>query len=155
MKLYLVRHAEAKQKEIDPEKSLSERGISEITKVGSFISKNTFIQPNIIYHSGKTRTRQTAEILGEYLNPQNGVNKAEGLKSLDSPKIWRDKLLEKDEDIMLVSHLPYLTRLTGLLLCKDENKKIINFKNAEIVYLGKDKFSDWSVKWIIIPEILR
>ncbi len=37
MKLYLVQHAKAAPKEIDPERALTERGRQELRKVAAFI----------------------------------------------------------------------------------------------------------------------
>jgi len=67
MNLYLVQHAEAKRKEEDPERPLSEKGRVDIRKVAVYIAGHINIKVSAIIHSGKTRARQTAEALAEYL----------------------------------------------------------------------------------------
>ena len=154
MKLYLVQHAEAKQKEEDPERSLSEKGWADIRKVAAFIAAHTRIKVSSIFHSGKTRTRQTAEVLAEYLNPVNSVGHAEGLQPLDDPSTWVGRLAEAKEDVLLVGHLPHLSKLSAHLLCHDQDKKVIDFEMAGVVCLGKDESGTWSIHWMVIPQIL-
>lgn len=158
MKLYLVQHAEAKKKEEDKERSLSEKGIKNIKKVASFITENIKIKPSKIFHSGKTRARQTAEVLAKYLNPTNGISEAKGLAPLDDPSIWAERIAEIKEikeEIMLVGHLPHLSKLSSLLLCQHENKNIINIQMGGIVCLQRDELANWSVDWIVTPGILK
>ncbi|MBW2038050.1 MAG: phosphohistidine phosphatase SixA [Deltaproteobacteria bacterium] len=154
MNLYLVQHAEPKREEEDPQKPLSEKGWSDIGKVAAFIVEHTNIQVISIMHSGKTRARQTAEALAEHLNPPEGVKEAEGLESLADPSRWAQRLAETKEDIMLVGHLPHLSKLSAHLLCQDENKRIVNFQMGGIVCLGRDESGIWSVRWMVIPQIL-
>ncbi|MEE9594620.1 MAG: phosphohistidine phosphatase SixA, partial [Candidatus Hydrothermarchaeales archaeon] len=107
--LYLVQHGEPKREEEDSDRPLSETGWSEIRKVAAFIAETVNIPVSTIFHSGKTRARQTAEALAKYLNPTEGVKEADGLKPLDDPLIWADRLAETKEDIVLVGHLPHLS----------------------------------------------
>ncbi len=154
MNLYLVQHAEAKPEEEDPQRRLSEKGWSDIRKVGAFIAEHANIRVSSIMHSGKTRARQTAEALAEYLNPPGGIKEVEGLKPLDTPSIWVDRLAETKEDFMLVSHLPFLSKLSAHLLCQDENKAMVDFQMGGIVCLGRDESGIWSVRWMVIPQML-
>jgi len=154
MNLYLVQHSEAKSKEDDPQCSLSDKGFADIKKISAFISKHFNIQIKSIMHSGKTRALQTAEILSKHLNPTEGIQQVDGLDPLTVPSIWVERLAKIKEDIMLVGHLPHLSKLSSLLMCQDENKTIINFKNAGVVCLNRDESGIWSAQWIVIPEIL-
>ena len=154
MKLFLVQHAEAKPKEEDPKRSLSEKGRNEIKKVAIFLEKEGIIKVNKIIHSGKTRAKQTAEILSEYLSPTANVKEEQNLEPLADPLIWAKKLEEMDEDIMLVGHLPHLSKLSSYLLCGDENKEIVKFKMGGILCLNREN-ANWSIEWMIIPEILK
>ncbi|UCD83967.1 MAG: phosphohistidine phosphatase SixA [Deltaproteobacteria bacterium] len=155
MNLYLVQHAEAKRKEEDPDRPLSEKGWADIRKVAAYIADHIDIKVSAITHSRKTRARQTAEALAEYLKPPKGIQEAEGLEPLAEPSVWADRLAGIKEDTMLVGHLPHLVKLSAYLLSHDENKKILNFSMGGIVCLGRDESGDWSVRWMIIPEILK
>ncbi len=154
MNLYLVQHAEPKREEEDPERPLSKGGWSDIRKVAAFSAETTNIPVSTIFHSGKTRARQTADALAEYLNPREGVKEADGLKPLDDPSIWADRLAETKEDIVIVGHLPYLSKLSAHLICQDENEKIVDFQMGGIVCLGRDDAGIWSAQWMVIPQII-
>ncbi len=154
MNLYLVQHAEAKPEEEDTQRRLSERGWSDIRKVAAFIAEHTNIRVSSIIHSGKTRARQTAEALAEYLNPPGGIKEVEGLKPLDAPSTWEDRLAETKEDFMLVSHMPFLGKLSAHLLCQDEDEKIVDFQLGGIVCIARDESCIWSVRWMVIPQML-
>jgi phosphohistidine phosphatase len=154
MNLYLVQHAEAKREEEDPQRPLSEKGWSDIRKVAAYISKHTNVNAGSIVHSPKTRTRQTAEALAEYLNPPEGAIEVEGLKPLDDPSIWAENLAETKEDIVLVGHLPYLSKLSSQLLCQNQNKTILDFQRGGIVCMERDESGIWAVCWMVIPKIL-
>jgi phosphohistidine phosphatase len=155
MNVYLVQHGEAKSEKEDPQKSLSEQGWTDVRKAGAFLVEYAHIKVASIMHSGKTRARQTAEALAEYLTPPKGIKKADGLNPLDDTSIWIERLSETKEDIMLVGHLPHLCKLSAELLAQDENKKVIEFQRGGILCLGKDESGLWSVHWMIIPQILK
>ena len=66
MRLYLVQHGEALPKQVDPERPLSERGRSDVARVADFL-KGAGIRVTRVAHSGKTRARQTAELLASFV----------------------------------------------------------------------------------------
>ncbi|GFN40266.1 MAG: conserved hypothetical protein [Marine Group I thaumarchaeote] len=147
MKLYLVQHAKPKPEEEDPEKPLSDKGKADASKISQFI-KN--IQVSKVYHSGKLRAKQTADILAKSLNVDG--TKTEDLEPMADPSIWADKLEKINDDVMLVGHLPHLNKLASLLLCKDSGKNIIVFQQGGVVCL--EKTEEWSIKWMVAPDLL-
>ena len=134
MFLYLVQHGEAKSKEEDPSRGLSDKGFEDIGKVADYACKLN-IKVDQICHSGKTRAFQTAEVLGKGIQPENEVTEQDGLSPMDDPEIWFNRLSRIEENTMLVGHLPHLSKLAAQLLCGDMKKTIVNFKNACIVCL--------------------
>lgn len=66
MKIYLVQHGESLGKEIDPQQSLNQKGTIDIERLGHFLAKKK-IGIFHLYHSGKRRAEQTAEILASNL----------------------------------------------------------------------------------------
>lgn len=149
MFLYLVQHAEAKPEHEDPQRGLSEKGLNDIKKIASFLSKLN-LELDEIFHSTKLRAKQTAQVLSDTLKVK--CTETEGLAPLDDPEIWANKLNETTKSIMLVGHLPHLGHLASLLLCGDKEKNIVTFRMAGIVCLKKE--NNWSVNWMIIPEII-
>jgi len=154
MRLYLVQHADAKLKEEDPSRPLSDKGWRDIRNVAKYAEKYLQIQVTRIFHSGKLRANQTAEVLAEHLHPAKGLSVGEGLEPLGDPKVWKNRLAEATEDIMLVGHLPHLGKLTSHLLTSDKNKQVVTFRNAGIVCLEREDGGYWTIQWMIDPEIL-
>ena len=154
MRLYLVQHAEAKSKEENPSRPLSEKGLEDIKKVAKYAQKNLRIQVAEIVHSGKLRAVQTADVLAEHLKPTKGPTTSKDLEPLANPGIWKNRLAETTKDIVLVGHLPHLSKLSGLLLAGNEDKDIIEFRMGGIVCLERNESGRWSTKWMITPEII-
>ncbi len=105
MNLYLVQHGQAVPKEVDPDRPLSDQGWEDIQKTAAFASR-AGVSVDTVWHSGKTRARQTAQALAEALESRRGPGQAEGLKPLDDPSIWTKKLSDLQEDSVVVGHLP-------------------------------------------------
>lgn len=153
MRLYLVQHAEAKPQVEDPARPLSEKGQEDIRRVANFI-KAKGIEVSKIFHSGKLRAKQTAEALAEGISSAGGIEQAEGLAPLDDSGIWVNRLKEAVENLVLVGHLPHLSKLAGLLLAGDPERKVVVFRNGGVVCLERDEDGNWSVGWVLTPEIL-
>ena len=62
MRLYLVQHAKAASKEVNPERPLTEEGLRDIKKVAEFV-KPLNLCVDYLWHSGKKRTVQTVEVV--------------------------------------------------------------------------------------------
>ncbi len=150
MRLYLVRHGEARSKEEDPERHLTERGVEDVRRVADFLAA-VGVKVSKIYHSGKTRAKETAEIISSKISPEEVVPES-GLNPLDDPTTWASRLNSSDEDLMLVGHLPHLSRLAGLLLgCEGD---VLRLEAAGVACLERGE-GGWKLLWMIAPEILK
>jgi len=151
MEVYLVQHGEAKPESEDPERPLTARGRSEAESVARHAAASG-IQVARILHSGKLRARQTAEIFAGHLAPAEGVSEHKGLGSLDDPQEAKLLVEQAERPVMLVGHLPHLSRLAAALIAGDTEIEVVRFKMAGVVCLG---FSDagWAVNWALTPEI--
>jgi phosphohistidine phosphatase len=151
MKLYLIQHGEAKSEEEDPERSLTSTGKAEVERVAR-AAKKMAIKPAKIFHSGKTRARQTAEIIASGLKVLD-VEAVQGLNPNDAVQPWLEKIPKEKQDIMLVGHLPFLERLTSLLLGGNENARLVLFRYAGICCLEQKEDNGWAVRWFLTPEM--
>jgi phosphohistidine phosphatase len=151
--LYLVQHGEAKREEEDPVRPLSYKGIDDVKKVASFLSRLKITVEEVL-HSSKLRARQTAEILADSFLITKGVSETEGLSPLDEPGIWSEKLKSRTHSLMLVGHLPHLGKLFSLLIGGDKEKNIIAFKMGCVVCTKRDNAGIWTLQWMITPEIV-
>lgn len=153
MKAYFVQHASALSEDEDPKRPLSETGRKEAKATAKF-AKSAGVTLGRIWHSGKNRAAETAEILADQLKPALGVRSSEELGPIDDVRDWAGRLVEMDHDVMLVGHLPYMERITSMLLVGDQDRKIIECHNAGIICL-EYKADQWVVRWIVTPDLLR
>jgi phosphohistidine phosphatase len=150
MNVYLVQHAEARPKEADPKRPLSEKGVAQARAVATLAGR-LGIELAEIRHSGKLRARQTAEILDQALRPPQSVREIAGLGPLDDVEPFAKDINASAEPLMFVGHLPFLSRLTSRLIIGDPERAVVEFHNAGIVCLegGED---GWVVSWIVTPS---
>ena len=152
MALFLVQHGKSLPKDKDPEQGLSKEGISEVEQIAK-VAKGYGVKVTRIIHSGKKRARQTADILASYLEPGDGIQERSGLKPLDDVSAFAGKINSK-ENIMLVGHLPFVERLTSLLITGSADKPVFKFQNGGIVCLNTDPDKDsWVIRWALMPKI--
>ena len=151
VKVYLVQHGKAMSEEQDPERPLTDLGRQETAWVAD-VAARLGLEVGQIRHSGRLRAEQTAEILGEALEPADGVVPAPGMSPLDNVEPAAEDLEAASEPMMLVGHLPYVERLAGRLLTGNAGQIVVDFANSGIVCLER-KVERWQVVWIITPEI--
>ena len=154
MILYLVQHGDAVSEDENPQRPLSDLGRTQTEKTAAFATASGAVDVQVIYHSGKLRAQQTAEILERQIQPKNGVQQTDGMAPNDDPQIWTGRLADMQDDIMLVGHLPHLSRLAARLLCGNSVQEVVQFQNAGIVCLERDIDLIWGVSWAVIPRIL-
>jgi phosphohistidine phosphatase len=105
------------------------------------------VQVSEICHSGILRAQQTAEILARYLKPSGGVRELSGITPDDDPHIAKAALDLAAEPILLVGHLPHLSRLSGLLTAGKE----VEFSPATLVCCKKND-ARWEIEWRMAPS---
>ena len=153
MKLYLIQHAKALSKDIDPDRPLSEQGRAELNKIATFI-RPLNLSVDYLWHSGKKRAAQTAEALTQVITIEKAQTALDGLGPNDDVAAFQNKLARSDRNIMVVGHLPFLSKLAALLLNQNESAQTIAFRNAAIVCLGRTENNQWQLDWIVTPDII-
>jgi len=153
VKLYLIQHGEATAEEIDPSRPLTGKGRSDVQKIDSFL-KGAGVGPRLILHSGKTRARQTAEIIAAQLGPDCRVREREGLAPNDPVKVLANELSEMATDLMIVGHLPFLGKLASLVIAGSESINVVGFRQGGVVCLQRTEDRTWQVAWMVTPELL-
>jgi phosphohistidine phosphatase len=150
---YLVRHGEAKSELEDPAKPLSDHGREEVVRVARYAAA-VGVEVAEICHSDRLRARQTAEILAEYLVPQLGIRESEGLSPGAEPDRARALLEEAAEPLMLVGHLPHLSRLVSALVLRNSEMEIIRPGTGTMICLVKTE-RGFRLLWILTPELAQ
>jgi len=153
MSLYLVQHGKSLPKEIDPDRPLSEEGKTTVRRTAKTAGEY-HIRVSQIIHSGKTRARQTAEIISTYIKPESGIRESTCLNPNDDVRPIAS-MIKGPENIMLVGHLPFMERLASYLITGNTENTAVKFQNGGIVCLDQDtEKATWYVKWMVMPEMI-
>lgn len=153
MNLFLVQHGQSYTEAEDPTRSLNAVGVESAEKVAKYLSRSG-VEVTEIRHSGKRRAEQTASIFAKHLSPAQGVTVASGLKPMDDVRLVVEGLKGFTGSLMLVGHLPFMSRLAGLLVAGDSECQVVRFQNASVVCLG-DHEDKWSVEWVMVPSLVK
>ena len=153
MKLYLVQHGDALPKEVDVERPLSQRGRGDIERMAAFLGQRT-LPLQRIYHSGKLRAQQTAEILGERMRPDLRPERLGGICPDDPAEVLARDIGGWSEDALLVSHQPFLGKLVSCLITAGTEPAVVSFEPGTSVCLERMQGNEWLVSWMLRPRLL-
>ena len=145
--LYFAQHGLAVDKTENPERPLSETGIEQSKSVAMQLL-DSGVSISAIFHSGKLRALQTAEIFASALNIQN-ITAAEHLSPNDDVQLLSQNLTT--ENALYIGHLPHLNKMVSYLVSGDENAGIIQFQNSAVACLQKSS-SLYQLQWVLSPE---
>jgi phosphohistidine phosphatase len=107
MKLYLARHGEAVPEHEDPERPLTRRGKATIQRLALFLGTSG-LEVEHVFHSGKRRAAETAEILARSVSATLRVEPIEGLEP-EAPVGPLVRRIDRwESDTLVVSHLPLI-----------------------------------------------
>ena len=132
----IVQHGVNISKEENPDKPLSAKGREQIKNLVNFLNVIKWC-PERIIHSGKLRAAETAEIGGkgtgctqieveEYLNPN------------DDPERLIKELVDTDDNILVVGHMPFLGELVKKITRSKENDVIDITHGSPLMVTKKD-----------------
>lgn len=153
MRLYLVQHGDALAKDVDPERGLSPHGREDMGRLAARLAAAEVRVPRIL-HSGKTRARQSAEILAEQIGMAGGLELGEGLSPLDAAALWAGRAASAADDMMLVGHQPFMGRLAGRLLSGREEPPPVAFVQGATACLERSPDGVWTLLWMLRPALL-
>ena len=138
MKLYLAQHGEAESKETNPERPLTTKGRQDVESSAKLIDPGSISK---IYHSGKLRAKETAEILAR----GRETTERELLTPMDPIDSIVEEIEKNSEDLMIVGHLPFMAKLASFLLAGNQEKETIQFEQGVVFCLEKKD------KWKLLP----
>ena len=149
MVLYLCQHGDAVAKDVDPDRPLSERGTTDVCNVANALSGS--IDTAAIVHSGKTRARQTAELLHERLAPDATIQAEDGLGPGDQVETFAEKLAARGTNLLVAGHMPFVSRLASCLIGIDRD--VLAFQPGTVAALSRDAEGCWTLAWMLTPEL--
>lgn len=154
MKLLLIQHGEAVDKETDPDRPLTASGTDAVRRVARVV-KAGGVRVDAVWHSGKTRAAQTARLVAEQIAPGGELIEKEGLKPNDDVKTIVRELESCDRDLAIAGHMPHLSRLAGLLLSGNEKRDPVTFQRGGVVALERNDDGVWRLIWALTPDLVR
>jgi len=145
-----MRHGEALLGVPDGLRPLSPKGRADVDAMAQR-ARARGVTAAAIYHSGILRAQQTAELVAAVLVPPEGVRELLGLCPADDPSIVKAELDISSRPILLVSHLPYLGRLAGLLVTGDADGSVLEFAPATLACMTRQP-AGWKLNWSLSVE---
>lgn len=153
MKVYLVQHGACLEKTVNPEQPLSEKGRKDIGSLCQFLSLLS-IESHCLWHSGKLRAQQTAEILVSSLASSVTIESREGLAPMDEIGVIEKTIYQLNQNVLLVGHMPFLGKLAAKFLVANETQNLIAFEPGTMVCLAQNEKQAWQMQWMIRPDIV-
>lgn len=152
MSILLVQHGKSFSKEQDPKRGLTDEGIAEVLKIAK-VAKAYNITVKNIYHSGKKRSIQTAEIFAAELNAKENISEIAGIGPMDDIEKFA-KNISTYNNTMIVGHLPFMQKLVSFLTTGMQDLVVFKFQNGGVVCLDIDESKDkYSIKWALMPDV--
>lgn len=127
---------------------LSEAGRAAVARLAEEACQRG-VKPDLVWHSGKLRAKQTAEAFWRACNPLAAVTAVRGLQP-DDPPVWmRDQLAGETRSILLAGHMPHLPELLKLML-----GEMTDFPLHGCVVLEPDG-EHWKEIWRLDPRSMQ
>lgn len=140
-----MHHGDAVGTEIDPRRPLLAGGRVAVERIAAKAAANG-AAPQVVWHSGKLRAKQTAEALWRECNALAELAATRDLQPDDPPQWIRDRLRGETRDIAIVGHFPHLPRLLALLITGGEAG--VSFPPHGLVALRTDdEGQTWKEIW--------
>ncbi|HYU80722.1 MAG TPA: histidine phosphatase family protein [Vicinamibacterales bacterium] len=144
--VFLVHHADAVPPDVDHTRPLSSIGVAQAERVAHGALERG-AKPSLVWHSGKLRARQTAEICTRVLNPFAPINAVRGLQPDDNPETIVNALAAEPSDVLIAGHMPFLPALLQRLTAATGS---VQFPPNGCVAL--ERLGDtWEERWRVAP----
>ena len=144
MRLYLVHHGDAVGPDIDPRRPLSPSGQAAVERLADEAARRG-ARPEVVWHSGKLRAKQTAEAFWRASNALAAFSATRDLQPDDPPGWMRDRLRGESRDILIAGHFPHLPGLLSLLL--DEGSHPSFPLHGVVALSTRDEGVTWVEEW--------
>jgi phosphohistidine phosphatase len=151
LNLYILQHGEAESKEVDPERPLSEHGKRDI-RILALHMQNMDVQLGNIFHSGKLRAEQSARLIAETLSPEIQPVQTEGLNPNDDPAVIIGDIEQMNENILIASHMPFVSRLCSTLLTGTTEAEFVSIPGTLFCLEKAD--DKWRLAYMLTPDFL-
>ncbi len=150
MAIFFVQHGVAVPEEVDSNRPLSANGRREVEAIAAH-RRMVGVSVNKVCHSGKTRAKETAQILSGQIGDGN-IHEVPGMNLNDPVVAFAAGL--KEDNTMFVGHLPHLGKLVSYLVAGNEAAGVVKFVNGGVVCVEKDS-AGYHVEWYLKPSLCK
>ena len=157
MNLYLIRHAIAEEQHSagdDSQRALTEKGGKKMRSIAKGL-RILGVEFDAILSSPYLRARETAEILGNVFKMKTQVVCNDNLMPGGDPAQLLTEVKEKYfvDNLAIVGHEPFLSRLVGLLTAHGSPMSV-EMKKGGICRLYTDDLHHATMQWLMTPGVL-
>lgn len=152
MRIYLARHGMAVPGHIDPASPLSDEGKEQVEAIGKFLAQSG-VSFTRVFHSGKTRARQTAEILARATGSEASPEHMPGLSPMDPVEPVLLEMNTWTQPALVTGHLPFMGNMLDLMLAGRAAGALAEFFTGSMACLEKQPAGGWTLRWMISPEL--
>ena len=150
MSIYLSQHGRSASRDEDPQRGLTADGAAEVARVARFMAESG-CSVDVIWHSGKARAVQTAELFAAAMRPVDGVRQRGDINPLDDVAVLA-AVLPENRNEMYVGHLPFMERMIGYLLLDDPERHPVRFSNGGVLRVDWQADENrWIITWAAYP----
>jgi phosphohistidine phosphatase len=164
MNLYLLRHGIAVERgtpgyDDDSTRPLTSQGKRRLRQVARAMQR-TNLRFDLILASPFLRTKQTAEIVADFLKRKKRLKFSDALTPAGSVNRLVQQLKEGQpapEEILLVGHEPYLSRLVSLLVAGNSGLQL-DFKKGGLCKLELENLRAGkcaTIAWLLTPKQMK
>ena len=146
MILFLVHHGDAVDPAIDPRRPLSSAGREAVERLAGEAAVRG-VRPEVVWHSGKLRAKQTAETFWRACNALAEFSATRDLQPGDPPGWIRDRLRAEPRDLLIAGHFPHLPRLLALLVGGSQDAAGSFPPHGVVALQTSDDGETWTELW--------
>lgn len=144
-----MRHGEAAQTSQNSEQVLTLNGRTGIENLAKRLNGKN-LQLAQVFHSGKARAQQTADIICSALCPGVTPRILDNIKPDDNPAAILPEIYGWNENSLITSHLPFIPHLVTLLTATNVHLNSINYDPGTFICLEKIN-NVWAINWVEVP----
>lgn len=165
MKLFLLRHAEARNGNQDHLREISSSGEIQILTLCKSLDSQSFGNLAHVWCSKYVRAMQTAELFCSEMKIKAPIAHVNGITPDDDPEKLVYTLSEISQfgsDLMIVSHNPFISKLASLLIKGSQYSVSIFFDTCTMACLElcedpshEKPLGVWAVNFLLSPQQLK
>ena len=165
MKLFLLRHAKARDTWPDADRELTKAGSDQVEKLASAVDSAQFCDVVQVWHSPYARAEQTARIFTEKTFMTAQFVPTPTITPEDNPYDTARIVASLScfgKDLMIVSHNPFLENLADILLAGHKRGGRVVFGKCTLACLSLEEpptpdreYGLWALDFLISPKIMR